>query len=98
MNTFGKFIPNIIRKIMQKILVYNNSHEEDLYLNRKIFFYKSSIKIEDKISKKGDYFKIQKPINPSHVVMSNVFKYSDIQEFNKKKYTKTNNSLIRSYS
>ena len=57
-----------------------------------------NIKIEDKISKKGDYFKIQKPINPSHVVMSNVFKYSDIQEFNKKKYTKTNNSLIRSYS
>ena len=98
MNTFGKFIPNIVRKIMQKILVYNNSHVEDLYLKRKIFFYKSSIKIEDKISKKVDYFKIQKPINPSHVVMSNVFKYSDIQEFNKKKYTKTNNSLIRSYS
>jgi len=97
MSTIGKYFPNLIRKILQKILIFSNVHDKSLFLTRKIIIEKNSISIIDKINKKIDYAIIQKPINPSHVIMSNVINLRNIEFQKNDKFFNWNNKFIRKF-
>jgi hypothetical protein len=97
MNILGKYCPNFIRKILQKILIFNNKINKKMFLKRKIIINKKSILITDEIEHNIEYSMIQKPINPSYVVMSNVFNLNNIKLF---KYNKilSKNKFTRKYN
>ena len=97
MNMLGKYYPNLIRKILQKILIFNNKINKKMFLKRKITINKKSILITDEIEHNVEYAIIQKPINPSYVVMSNVFNLNNIKLFKCNKIL-SRNKFTRKYN
>ena len=79
MPTFGRLIPNIIRKTMQIILI-NSRPCEDLVYRRKIIFTKESLRVIDdciinpRLIRSGDFSVDTTSFTTfSHVVMSRIF-------------------------
>ena len=77
MTLFGRFIPNLIRKIMQKILI-NKSINKRRYFSREFLFSKNNLEIIDKyriLNREDHRAKLIETNfeNNKHVIMSRIF-------------------------
>ena len=87
MTSFGKFFPNLIRYLLQKLLI-NRKKDLKLKLKRSFLFEKSQITLKDEvIGVSNGEIELLENTNTAHIVMSNVF--------NKYFFTNKNEKIIK---
>ena len=87
MTSFGKFFPNLIRYLLQKLLI-NRKKDLKLKLKRSFLFEKSQITLKDEvIGVSNGEIELLENTNTAHIVMSNVF--------NKYFFTNKNENIIK---